>query len=144
MWSEYFRVDAENNKHVIEMSCQLRTGDERATRKTISSRSTNQIFPGWYIKCLCMELLIYKSFSGFPELSTKRSCCIVFILATLCYISSLEGGFVFDDTEAIINNGDVRSETPITQLFYNDFWGTSLTHPNSHKSYRPLTILSFR
>ena len=29
-------------------------------------------------------------------------------------------------------------------LFRNDFWGTPLTHSGSHKSYRPLCVLSFR
>ena len=26
----------------------------------------------------------------------------------------------------------------------NDFWGTSMADPHSHKSYRPLTVLTFR
>ncbi|MBN3280129.1 TMTC2 protein, partial [Polyodon spathula] len=34
--------------------------------------------------------------------------------------------------------------TPWTHIFYNDFWGTLLTHSGSHKSYRPLCTLSFR
>lgn len=29
-------------------------------------------------------------------------------------------------------------------MFTNDFWGSPLSHPESHKSYRPLTILTFR
>lgn len=29
-------------------------------------------------------------------------------------------------------------------IFYDDFWGTPLTHSGSHKSYRPLCVLSFR
>lgn len=29
-------------------------------------------------------------------------------------------------------------------LFKNDFWGTPLTHSGSHKSYRPLCVLTFR
>lgn len=29
-------------------------------------------------------------------------------------------------------------------MFKNDFWGTPLTHSGSHKSYRPLCVLSFR
>ncbi|CAG0879155.1 unnamed protein product [Cyprideis torosa] len=31
-----------------------------------------------------------------------------------------------------------------TASFFNDFWGTPLTHPGSHKSYRPLCVLSYR
>ena len=29
-------------------------------------------------------------------------------------------------------------------VFGNDFWGLPLSDPESHKSYRPLTVLSFR
>ena len=38
----------------------------------------------------------------------------------------------------------VRTDTPLSSVFSNDFWGLSLSDPESHKSYRPLTILSFR
>lgn len=37
-----------------------------------------------------------------------------------------------------------RSNTPLWVVFTNDFWGTPLSDPESHKSYRPLTVLSFR
>lgn len=66
----------------------------------------------------------------------------VALLASTCFILSLEGAFVFDDTEAILHNEDVKSKT--WEFLFNDFWGTSLLHKSSHKSYRPLTILSFR
>jgi hypothetical protein len=72
------------------------------------------------------------------------SVILVGTAAVICYINSLDGGFVFDDSEAIINNDDLKPETPISNLLYNDFWGTRLTHNASHKSYRPLTVLSFR
>jgi len=75
---------------------------------------------------------------------TSLSVVLVGTAGVICYINSLDGGFVFDDSEAIINNEDLKPETPIMNLFYNDFWGTRLTHNGSHKSYRPLTVLSFR
>ncbi|XP_018569656.1 transmembrane and TPR repeat-containing protein 4-like [Anoplophora glabripennis] len=34
--------------------------------------------------------------------------------------------------------------TPLRELFKNDFWGTDISLNSSHKSYRPLTILSYR
>ena len=68
---------------------------------------------------------------------------VLVVAASLCFLNSYDGEFVFDDTEAILNNEDVRS-SPIQQLFRNDFWGTELTHVQSHKSYRPLTVMSFR
>lgn len=65
------------------------------------------------------------------------------ILLSLCFANSYNGEFVFDDSEAIVNNEDVQS-TPLWAIFNNDFWGTKLTNKQSHKSYRPLTILTFR
>ncbi|KAL6260811.1 hypothetical protein P5V15_008337 [Pogonomyrmex californicus] len=67
----------------------------------------------------------------------------IIVILSLCFVNSYDGDFVFDDTEAIINNNDVR-DTSFWEIFQNDFWGTKLSHKQSHKSYRPFTILSFR
>lgn len=48
------------------------------------------------------------------------------------------------NSRAIKNNPDLRPESPIGQIFLHDFWGTELRHTGSHKSYRPLCVLSFR
>ncbi|XP_004564502.1 protein O-mannosyl-transferase TMTC3 [Maylandia zebra] len=61
-----------------------------------------------------------------------------------CYWNSLSCGFVFDDVSAILDNKDLRPSTPIHNLFLNDFWGTPMAEERSHKSYRPLTVLTFR
>ena len=47
-------------------------------------------------------------------------------------------------SRAIKTNQDLRWNSPLSVLFKNDFWGTPLTHSGSHKSYRPLCVLSFR
>ena len=52
--------------------------------------------------------------------------------------------FVFDDSEAIINNKDLEAETPLWDLFVHDFWGSKVASNTSHKSYRPLTVFTFR
>ncbi|XP_050302270.1 protein O-mannosyl-transferase TMTC4-like [Anthonomus grandis grandis] len=57
---------------------------------------------------------------------------------------SLWGGFAFDDSEAIVKNKDILPSTPIENVFRNDFWGTNIALNVSHKSYRPLTVLSYR
>uniref|UniRef100_A0A673ZUF1 Transmembrane O-mannosyltransferase targeting cadherins 3 n=1 Tax=Salmo trutta TaxID=8032 RepID=A0A673ZUF1_SALTR len=57
-----------------------------------------------------------------------------------CYWNSLSCGFVFDNVSAILDNKDLRPATPLCNLFFNDFWGM----PMSHKSYRPLSVLTFR
>ena len=53
--------------------------------------------------------------------------------------------FLYHFSRAILKNPDLQPNvTSVTQLFYNDFWGTPLTHSGSHKSYRPLCVLTFR
>nr|CAD7424050.1 unnamed protein product [Timema monikensis] len=72
------------------------------------------------------------------------SVLVVAVAAVVCYANSVDGHFVFDDSEAVVNNEDLRPNMPLWNLLHNDFWGTRLTHNHSHKSYRPLTVLSFR
>ncbi|XP_054708383.1 protein O-mannosyl-transferase TMTC4-like [Uloborus diversus] len=79
-----------------------------------------------------------------PTCVLPWSTWIVFFASVFCFYNSLNGEFVFDDSEAVINNLDLKPESPIINIFENDFWGTKLTHNSSHKSYRPLTVLAFR
>nr|XP_026501784.1 transmembrane and TPR repeat-containing protein CG4341-like [Vanessa tameamea]XP_026501786.1 transmembrane and TPR repeat-containing protein CG4341-like [Vanessa tameamea]XP_026501794.1 transmembrane and TPR repeat-containing protein CG4341-like [Vanessa tameamea] len=66
------------------------------------------------------------------------------LLAILLYYNTLDAGFVYDDRRAILSNPDVIGHTPINALFENDFWGTPLTDPGSHGSYRPLCVATYR
>uniref|UniRef100_A0A8D0FBX6 DUF1736 domain-containing protein n=1 Tax=Strix occidentalis caurina TaxID=311401 RepID=A0A8D0FBX6_STROC len=52
--------------------------------------------------------------------------------------------FVHDDVWAIVNNPDVRAATPVAAAFANDFWGKRMAENTSHKSYRPLCVLTFK
>ncbi|XP_023204227.1 transmembrane and TPR repeat-containing protein 2 [Xiphophorus maculatus] len=65
-------------------------------------------------------------------------------VALVLYVNTLGADFCYDDSRAIKTNQDLLPETPWTNIFYDDFWGTLLTHSGSHKSYRPLCTLSFR
>ncbi|KAI7844666.1 hypothetical protein COHA_001755 [Chlorella ohadii] len=67
-------------------------------------------------------------------------------IAVAVYANTLTAQFTFDDSFAIqIYNGDVTDDRkPLRALLTNDFWGQQLSSPMSHKSYRPLTVLSFR
>ncbi|XP_063783731.1 protein O-mannosyl-transferase TMTC3 isoform X2 [Pseudophryne corroboree] len=87
---------------------------------------------------------------------------ILLCVVVVCYWNSLFCGFVFDDVSAILDNKDLHPSTPIKKLFQNDFWGTPMSEMDldpqgrylvlqksfgkerSHKSYRPLTVLTFR
>uniref|UniRef100_A0A8I4A4L4 Protein O-mannosyl-transferase TMTC1 n=1 Tax=Callithrix jacchus TaxID=9483 RepID=A0A8I4A4L4_CALJA len=63
----------------------------------------------------------------------------------LCYCRSLQGEFVHDDVWAIVNNPDVRPGAPLRWgIFTNDFWGKGMAENTSHKSYRPLCVLTFK
>lgn len=44
----------------------------------------------------------------------------------------------------LLHNADVMGESDIRDLFGNDFWGKDIFQMDSHKSWRPLTVLSFR
>lgn len=66
-------------------------------------------------------------------------------MAVGCYLNSLTGDLVHDDIMAIRTNRDVaKLSTPFMDIFRNDFWGKPMSDNSSHKSYRPLTILTFR
>ena len=79
---------------------------------------------------------------------SNQSCTwlymVVWLASVLPFINSLSGDFVHDDLSAITSNPDVTGKNPLYQTFLNDYWGKPLSHPLSHKSYRPLTIFTFR
>ncbi|XP_051260601.1 protein O-mannosyl-transferase TMTC4 isoform X2 [Dicentrarchus labrax] len=79
-----------------------------------------------------------------PKLAPVQAKVTVALLALLCFINSYDGEFVFDDSEAIVNNKDLKPTTPLNNIWSNDFWGSNLSSNSSHKSYRPLTVLTFR
>lgn len=63
----------------------------------------------------------------------------------LVYWNSFWGEFVFDDHRAILTNDDLDSgKTSLWGVFVHDFWGGHMSRPESHKSYRPLTVLTYR
>lgn len=70
---------------------------------------------------------------------------LVAALALSCYVNSCWGDFVFDDSEAVLGNEDVDpGASSLADVFSHDFWGRNITSRTSHKSYRPLTVLTFR
>ncbi|XP_064628907.1 protein O-mannosyl-transferase TMTC2-like [Lineus longissimus] len=73
-----------------------------------------------------------------------RSVVVTSTVAVILYLNTLTADFAYDDSRAIKKNQDLLPDTPIINVFYDDFWGTPLTHSGSHKSYRPLCVLSFR
>jgi hypothetical protein len=76
--------------------------------------------------------------------------CLVFAITLAAHYQTIwldaATEFVHDDVHAITNNADISAETlkPIAEIFKNDFWGIPIHTEQSHKSYRPLTVISFR
>ncbi|XP_033127053.1 protein O-mannosyl-transferase TMTC4-like isoform X2 [Anneissia japonica] len=79
-----------------------------------------------------------------PNLTFRAAVIVVIIFAFICYANSIPGTFVFDDLEAVVNNKDVLPGSSWSNVFQNDFWGKKLYKKESHKSYRPLPVLTFR
>ncbi|KAL6077714.1 Protein O-mannosyl-transferase tmtc3 [Balamuthia mandrillaris] len=71
---------------------------------------------------------------------------VVAVVAFGVFVNGLWGGFVFDDRVAVVESKDVSGENPLSELWWNDFWGARINEPGvwTCKSYRPITVLSFR
>jgi hypothetical protein len=69
---------------------------------------------------------------------------LLFLCSLTLYFSTIFSGYVWDDRAAIVSNADVHGSTPLYDLFLHDFWGQDITLADSHKSYRPITTLTFR
>jgi hypothetical protein len=80
-----------------------------------------------------------------PRRETLLSAGLIFGASFFSYLSSLDSDFVFDDHRGILTNNDLdASKTSIFDLFQHDFWGGHMSRVESHKSYRPLTVLTYR
>ena len=78
------------------------------------------------------------------QMSDSVVHAIVAVIGMICFVNSLSGDFVHDDIPAVVQNPDVLGTSTLAQLFSHDFWGQPMAHPDSHKSYRPITTLTFR
>ena len=67
------------------------------------------------------------------------------VIACACapFLWCMTGKFVYDDNRAILNPV-VEGKVPWIDAWTTDFWGLSMNSRFSHKSYRPLAVLTFR
>jgi len=85
-----------------------------------------------------------------PIVTADAAAMICAMFGFLLYVNAIYScGFCYDDIVAIEKNPDVLNTkglepTSWWQVFQHDYWGTPVTDGMSHKSYRPLAILSFR
>ena len=73
-----------------------------------------------------------------------RAAELCALAGLIVYCNSLTLDFCLDDKAAITSNQDLRSNVSWMDLLKNDFWGISIADKDSHKSYRPLTVATFR
>ena len=85
-----------------------------------------------------------EAFLPVPKLRFGLASALVFTISVLCFCINYNGDFVYDDKKAILENKDLLPETPVADLFSHDFWGHEMISMFSHKSYRPLTVLTFK
>ena len=80
---------------------------------------------------------------------------MVALLALITFAPSLSAGWTFDDKVVVLVNPDVVSGGVGTSsgqvgtngwltLWRHDYWGHDLAGPWTHKSYRPLTVISLK
>ena len=74
----------------------------------------------------------------------RSAAAVCAAVACVVYVSSLDCGMCFDDEAAIMKNKDLLPSSSWMNLLRNDFWGKDMGSDLSHKSYRPLTVATFR
>lgn len=83
------------------------------------------------------------AFQFLQNLSTGRAIGLIFLCSLLAYANSLGGEFVFDDTDQIVQNQNVRSWDNLGKAFTTDVWAFrersgNLNVPPPLPYYRPL------
>ncbi len=73
---------------------------------------------------------------------TPSTLLLLALLAIAPYLLLPAKPFIADSFRAIADNPAVQ-QGPLLKVFAVDFWGTSLNHPASTGSYRPLVSLSY-
>ena len=72
-------------------------------------------------------------------------CIAIYLLPMLMPSEYNQGHAVLDELHITQDtNKDINGETTIRTIFSNDYWGRPMTSASSHKSWRPLTVLTFR
>ena len=79
-----------------------------------------------------------------PKLTYTHASLATAFTAFLCFSQTQFAEFIFDDNTAIISNKDIQTNSPLINIFYNDFWGTYIKAKIVIKVIDLLTVLKFR
>jgi hypothetical protein len=76
-----------------------------------------------------------------------KGAAVLVVAALICYSNVGFCDLVFDDISAIKDNKDLRPTQPLTNLIFNDFWGTPMSKVifQSHlcASISPISFLKY-
>ena len=71
-----------------------------------------------------------------------REGLVIFVFAALLHAVGIGGGYVLDDTRAILAHPVVLGDAPLWEAFVREFWGARLD-AGWASSWRPITTLAF-
>lgn len=71
-----------------------------------------------------------------------REGLVIFLFALLLHAAGIGGGYVLDDTRAILAHPVVLGEAPLWEAFVREYWGARLDEGWA-SSWRPITTLTF-
>lgn len=112
-----------------------------ADLKFRAPKTSRRIFPQDQQKLYSVDENCYLTI---PDIQKGFWYGIVAGIAILSYLNSFQCELVHDDIFAIKDNQDVHGNLSLFDVFKNDFWGKPMSSNTSHKSYRPLCVLTFR
>jgi hypothetical protein len=103
---------------------------------------TTKLKPG-AVKGESLEARSAGLFGWLESLSSSRVIMLLSLLVCLAYANSLGGDFVFDDTEQIVENPDIRSWDNLARAFKTHVWAFRerpdvLRIPTPPPYYRPV------
>ena len=78
------------------------------------------------------------------SLTLETAAVLCAVVGCVVFFNPLNLELCFDDSAAIVENADLRPNVSWFNLLRNDFWGVAMEERDSHKSYRPLTVATFR
>ena len=76
--------------------------------------------------------------------SSSKTALFSALVAFVVHFNSVFNGVVWDDRAALTTNPDAIQARALRELWVHDFWGQDISASDSHKSYRPLAVLSLR
>jgi Flp pilus assembly protein TadD len=79
--------------------------------------------------------------ASIESLAPGRAVMLICLLSFLAYANSLGGDFVFDDTEQVVTNKDIRSWSNLTKGFTTHVWAF---RDQEHKLQAPLPLPYYR